>query len=398
MGVSESQKTLALPLPEFSINESQALFDGDAYQEMVAMVGRARRSIRIEFFLFGGPVADVIIDVLIRQIAAGVRVQVTLDRSLGMLPQVRRECRDTYRRLLREKIDVVLSDSRPFPDSPDRPAVIHNKIIVVDDAEALVGGMNVGSLFFRHHDVMIHLRGPVARALGQQFDHDRQFILSPRNLRPRGSHSLSPFPPSAGEHMPACSGAETRARLLGTGVGRRTTEDAVAEGLRTARSSVFIAMSELGRTRVLREVIAAKERGVEVRVLVDPQDIREYLPPFLGTLRGYVTKGALNALAVRELLAARVSVRKFTVGDEFALLHLKMAVFDSKSAIVGSTNWTRGGFGWVGETDVELRGGQVIDQLIRQFSRDWENATPAAVPSPLAQCACRIYERLAQGG
>jgi cardiolipin synthase len=398
MGVNHAQTALTLLSPEFRINKARALFDSDAYREMVAMVTRARQSIRIEFFLFGGPVADAIIDVLIRQVADGVRVQVTLDRALGFLPEVRRECRHTYRRLLQENIDVVLSDPRPFPDSPKRPAVIHNKILVIDDEEALVGGMNVGSLFFRHHDVMIHLKGPAASALGRQFDHDRQFIVSPQQPRPAGSHPLPAFPTPAEDSgfFAQCSKEETWARLLGTGVGRRTTREAIVERLRTARSSVFIAMGELGRTDVLQEVIAAKERGLEVRVLVDPQDIREYLPPFMGALRNYVTKGALNAMAVRELLANKVQVRKFTVGKDFALLHLKMAVFDESSAIVGSTNWTRGGFGWVGETDIELRGGQVIDQLVRQFSLDWDQATVAAVPSPIAQCACRIYEWTAQ--
>lgn len=379
-----------LPSPEFTLNEAQALFDGDAYRMMVEMVRCARRSIRIEFFLFGGPVADAIIDALKEKIAAGVRVQVTLDRALGFLPKVRRECRATYRRLLSEKIDVVLTDPRPFPDSPKRPPVIHNKILVIDDTEALVGGMNVGSLFFRHRDVMIHLSGPAALALAQQFDHDRQFALDASRVRPTGSHCLVPLPASHG----ALEG--TWARLLGTGVGRRTTKGAVLERLRAARASVFIAMSEIGRTDVLDEVIAAKERGLDVRVLVDPQDIREYLPPFLGPLRQYATKGSLNALAVRKLLAHGVPVRNFAVGGAFALLHLKMAVFDERNAIVGSTNWTRGGFEWVGETDVELHCGPVIGQLIRQFHTDWEQAAPARVPSPLARLSCRVYEIFVQ--
>lgn len=380
---------LTLPPSEFTLNEARGLFDGDAYEEMVAMVRRARQSIRIEFFLFGGPVADTIIDTLKQKINAGVRVQVTLDRALGFLPEVRKECRATYRRLLQEKIDVVLTDPRPFPDSPKRSPVIHNKIMVIDDAEALVGGMNVGSLFFRHHDVMIHLRGPAAIALGQQFDHDRQFTLDAGRTRPVGSHAIPPF-----SRMPSASG--TWARLLGTGVGRRTTKAAILEQLQAAQSSVYIAMSEIGRTDVLDEVIAAYTRGLDVRVLVDPQDIREYLPPFLGPLRQYVTKGALNALAVKKLLGCGLPARNSAVGGDFALLHLKMSVFDEQSAIVGSTNWTRGGFEWVGETDIELHGGPVIGQLIQQFHKDWEQAAPARVPSPLAQLSCRVYEIFVQ--
>jgi phosphatidylserine/phosphatidylglycerophosphate/cardiolipin synthase-like enzyme len=387
----EPLNTLSFPLPEFRLNEAEALFDNDAYREMVAMVSRARKSIRIEFYLFGGPVSEAIIDVLIQKIAEGVSVQVTLDRALGFLPQVKRECRVAYQRLLKEGIDVVLTDPRPFPDSPKPSAVIHNKLLVIDDKEALVGGMNVGSLFFRHHDVMIFLKGPAALALGQQFDHDRQFVLEPRHIRPTGSHGLPLL-----SHIQEGSGRQTWARLLGTGVSRRTTKEAILERLRTARSSVFIAMGELGRTDVLNEVIAAKERGLDIRVLVDPQDIGVYLPVFLGGLRRYITKGAWNALAVRELLLKQVTVQNFEVGKEFDILHLKMAIFDETSAIVGSTNWTNGGFGWVGETDIELRGGQVIGQLLNQFSQDWERSSPATMPSFLARSACRVYEHLFQ--
>lgn len=381
----------ALPQPDFRINEARALFDGDAYREMVALTARAEQSVRLEFFLFGGPVADAIIDVLAEKAANGVSVRVTLDRARGLLPLVRRECRAAHRRMRAEGIDVVLSDPRPFPGSPARPAITHNKILVVDDREALVGGMNVGSLFFRHHDVMIHLKGPAAAALGAQFDFDRRLVLDPGRPRPEGSHSLPAFP-EAGEDT-TLAPTESWARVLGTGVGRRTTREAVVRNLRAARSSVFITMSEIGRTEVLSEVIAAGERGVDVRVLVDPQDMREYLPPVLGSLRRRCPKAVLNAQAIRMLRDAGIPVRLFAVGEEFALLHMKMAVFDGRSAVVGSTNWTRGGFEWVGETDVELRGGRVIDELLAQFAVDWGRAAPAAAPSRAILTLCRLYER-----
>ncbi len=384
----------ALAPPEFGINEARALFDGDAYREMIALVARAERSVRLEFFLFGGPVADAMIDLLADKVAGCVRVRVTLDRARGIVPQVRKECRAAHRRLLAEGIDVVLSDPRPFPDSPARPAVTHNKILVVDDREALVGGMNVGTLFFRHHDVMIHLEGPAAAALGRQFDHDRRFVLDPRAVRPRGSQPLPPFPEAWESAVLAPT--ESWARVLGTGAGRRSTRQAVVQNLRAARSSVRIAMSEVGRTDVLDEVIAARERGADVRVLVDPQDMREYLPPVLGPLRRRCPKAVLNAGAIRTLLDAGIPVRLYDVGKEFALLHMKMAVFDAKSAIVGSTNWTRGGFEWVGETDVELRGGRVIDELLAQFAIDWDRSVPATVPLRSVQILCRIYERFVQ--
>jgi phosphatidylserine/phosphatidylglycerophosphate/cardiolipin synthase-like enzyme len=111
-------------------------------------------------------------------------------------------------------------------------------------------------------------------------------------------------------------------------------------------------MSEIGRTDVLDEVIAVSRRGVDVRVLASPQGVGEFLPPVLGSLRARSPKAVLNAQAIRTLLNSRVPVRFFAGGDDLSLLHAKMAIFDARTAIVGSTNWTRGGFEWVGETHV----------------------------------------------
>lgn len=378
------------PLPGFTVNEAEALFDDAAYQAMLALLVRARRSIRMEFFLFGGPHADAMMDVLAAKQAQGVVIRVTLDRALGLLPLVRRECRAAYRRLRNVGMDVALSDARPFPNSPTKAGVAHNKIIVVDDQEALVGGMNVGSLFFHHHDVMIRLAGPAAHALGQQFDYDRQFVINACLARPAGSPALPPF--AEGQHdVPA---GHTQARIVGTGVGRQTTRQALLQNLRAAQASVCVAMCEMGQTDLLDELIQARARGVDVRVLLDPQRMDAYLP---GPLGRRVPPGILNAGAVETLLGAGVNVRLYRVGPDFCLMHLKMALFDEESAVVGSTNWTRGGFEWVGETDVELHGGTVIKQLRAQFERDWrERSVPTSPPTRAAAWLHRLYVRSAQ--
>lgn len=385
---------IELPEPRFFANAAEALFDRAAYDEMTAMLARATRSIRMEFFLFGGPHANAMIEVMAQKRDAGVDVRVTLDRSQGLLPQVKRECKAAYARLRARNLDARLSDARPFPDAPRKPALAHNKIIVVDDREALVGGMNVGTLFFHHHDVMIKLVGPTAGVLGRQFDHDRSFALDPALARSQGSPQLAPF--ALADAAPLAPG-HTWARVVGTGVGRRTTRQALLQNLRGARVSVSIAMCEMGTTDVLDELIEVHRRGVRVRVLLDPLQVAEYLPETLGALRSLCPTGILNAGAIARLVGAGVCVRVYRTGPDFWLMHLKMAVFDDQSAVVGSTNWTRGGFEWVGETDVELHGGLVIDQLAAQFERDWrDRSLPAALPARHIAFLCRLYERVVQ--
>lgn len=369
---------------DFQQTDAAALFDGAAYAEMEKLLERAQQTICLTFYLFGGPDADRIAALLAAKQAHGVRVRVLLDRALALgptLPEVLWECRRTYRLLQKLGIDVRRSDPRPLPESPGKTPLSHHKYIVADDAEALVGGMNVGTLFRRYHDLMLHLRGPLAAALSRQFDAEWDSAGgAPLPAPLPGFTDLAPF-------TAATLSAEgpALARIVGTRTGERTTQAALLQNLRRAKTSVCVALCEMGRTPLLDELIACRRRGVAVRVLLDPQ-ITALIGP----------SGLLNAGATEILLRAGIAVHLYKLGPDFLRLHLKMAVFDGVSAVAGSTNWTRGGFEWVGETDIELHGGSVVAELTAQFERDWQRSVPAALPTPTARFLHDLYEKWAQ--
>lgn len=398
----DTDRPITGPPPCFTLNEARALFDGDAYAEMPALLSRARRSIRMTLFLFGGAHADRMIDILAEKRAAGVSVCILLDRTQGMLPLVRRECRAAYRRLRQLGLDVALSaPAGPLPgggaNSAAAATILHSKYLIADDREALVGGMNIGTLFFRHHDVMVHLTGPAAAALGQQFDQEWQSLNSPAAPAPPLETVSLPEEDHAPVPDASSAGPTTQARIVGNGIRRwRTTEQAVLQNLLAARATIDVAMCEMGQTTALAEVIAAHRRGVRVRVLLDPLRMGEYLHPALGRLRHVAAPpGILNASAVEALRKAGVPVHFYRLGPDFCQMHLKMALFDGIRAVVGSTNWTRGGFEWVGETDVEMRGGAVLAQMAAQFEQDWqERSVPAALPPRPVRLLGRLYARL----
>ena len=155
--------------------------------------------------------------------------------------------------------------------------------------------------------------------------------------------------------------------------------------LRRAGSSVCISVCEMGRTALIEELLDCQERGVRVRVLLCPLNLTPLLP-----------SGILNVGAVETLLSAGIPVRLYRTGADFIRMHLKLAIFDDEHAIVGSTNWTRSGFQWIGETDIELHDGQVIAQLNAQFETDWRRSDPATPPSNVAKWLHRHYERRTQ--
>lgn len=367
---------MSSPAPAgFAPHDVQALFDGAAYAEMPALLARARRSVRMAFYLFGGPDADRMMDILAAKQKEGVAVRVLLDRALGLrnfLPGLMADGRRAYRRLRALGVPVRLSDTRPLADWPQKPPQMHRKFITVDGQEALVGGMNVGKLFGRYHDLMLHLHGPIARSLGDLFDAEWQQAGG-------DDGDMSPPPDAA----PALG--QTSARLLGTGAGQSPTEAALRENLARARASVCVALCELGRTDLVDALVACHHRGLSVRVLLDPLVSYPWLPA-----------APLNTGAVDALLRARVPVHFYRLGRDVLRLHLKMALFDGERAVAGSTNWTRAGFGWVRETDVEVVGTAAVAPMQAQFEADWRRSAPAPSPTRLALWQYAAYERLAQ--
>ncbi len=358
--------------------EAAALFDDAAYAAMESLLAQAQTSIRLTFYLFGGPDADRMANIMAAKQEAGADVRVLLNRSLGFgptLPQVLWECRRTYANLRRLGIPVRLSDPRSLPESPGKAALSHHKYIVADEQEALAGGMNVGTVFRRYHDLMLHLRGPIAADLVRQFDAEWE------------AAGGAPLPPPAQDFnaLDPSPDRPASARVVGTGIGRRTTQAALLQHLRRVNTSVCVALCEMGRTALLSELIACHRRGVQVRVLLDPQIMARFGP-----------SGLLNAGATEALLAAGIAVRLYRLGPDFVRLHLKMAIFDAVSAVAGSTNWTRGGFEWVGETDIELHGGRVIAELAAQFEADWQRSYPAPPPTKSAHFLHNWYEKWAQ--
>ena len=361
--------------PGFAPHDVCALFDGAAYAEMPALLSRARHSVRMAFYLFGGPDADRMMDILAAKRAEGVAVRVLLDRALGLrnfLPGLMADGQLAYRRLRALGIPVRLSDARPSEEWPRNPPQMHRKFITIDGREALTGGMNVGKLFGRYHDLMLRLRGPIARSLADLFDAEWQ----------QAGGGGDDMPPSV-DAPPL--GGQTQARLLGTGAGQFPTETALRENLARARSSVCVALCEMGRTDLVDSLIACHERGVKVRVLLDPLVSYPWLPA-----------APLNAGAVDALLQANVPVHFYQLGKDVLRLHLKMALFDGARAVAGSTNWTRAGFGWVRETDVEIVGAAAVAPMLAQFDADWGRSAPAQPPTRLTLLQYAAYERLAQ--
>ncbi len=136
----------------------------------------------------------------------------------------------------------------------------------------------------------------------------------------------------------------------------------VGDLIGSARHRVLVEMYELGRSDLVRALGAARERGVDVRVVTDP------------TVR-------VSRASAARLSALGVSSRAYPVDDfRHQIDHVKLLIADGEAA-VGGMNW-----GAHSERNhdyvLETRIADEVDRLSRIFAQDW--AFAAGHPSPLA--------------
>jgi cardiolipin synthase len=336
----------SVPAPRFvGGNRVELLEGGDAlFPRMHAAIAGAEREVWLATYIFhDDPSALGLADALAAAAARGVAVHVVVDGfgSKGTLAT------------LRERLPpggVLFEVFRPLERwwawlQPGQLRRLHQKLCVVDERVAFVGGINLidDRLDLRHGwseqprlDFAVELAGPLvlavhaatramwARAhLGQNWrDGMRQVVRSgtPVNegmamLRQlRGATRL----PAEADTSPVRAAFVMRDNFRQ----RRAIERSYVDAIRRARRSVEIAVPYFypGRRfrRALRE---AAKRGVVVRLLLQ------------GKIDYRIAALAARALYA-ELQAYGVRIYEYTP----AFLHAKVAVVDGRWATVGSSN------------------------------------------------------------
>jgi phosphatidylserine/phosphatidylglycerophosphate/cardiolipin synthase-like enzyme len=102
-------------------------------------------------------------------------------------------------------------------------------------------------------------------------------------------------------------------------------------------------------------LVAAKNRGVQIRVLTDQEKARAEMP------------------ATRILRRGGVTIRTLGVSEQ-SLMHHKFAVFDDRLVATGSYNWTNSAERANYENVVMLDDPGVVARFQREFNRLWQVA------------------------
>ncbi len=400
------QRVMRSPLHECS--GAQLLADGAlAFGAMLAAIDAAREEVLLETYIMRDDrIGESVRDALRRAASRGVRVYVLADAVGSMRTKAA-----FWDLLTADGITVRLFHRLRFLPF-DALRRDHRKIIVVDRAVALTGGMNIGDEYGSSirgrsdawRDTLIRVEGTVAAELAAVFaegwdradgpklpgleyvswatttdamrsptSRARGLASAARTMRERVERQIALRRDRRWQRVrrkvePAAADSSSAALVLDSrpGHGQREVLAVLATLVGGARQRLWITTPYFAPpTRALALLRASARRGVDVRLLLP--GVRTDVP--------LVRHAAHGAYA--SLLKAGVRVFEY----ERATLHAKTVVVDGHAGVVGSTNLDFRSFWLNAECNILLFDDRVARTLENSFLDDCTDATEIMLPA-----------------
>jgi len=307
----------AAPLPG---NRIRLLRSGaEFFPALIAALDAARVEIHIETYIFHADASTLAVrEALVGAARRGVRVRVLID-GIGS-----RDLPADWLAVLRGAGVAVLvyrplvTGWRANPRSLRR---LHRKIAVVDACVAFVGGINLIDDFepvrlpAPRLDFSVEVRGPLLARIHANVRRLWRLVALTQLKTLRRDPPVEPTWPTGGYMRAAFVVRDNFAH-------RRDIERAYLAALALAREEIWLANAYFLPGRRFRKLLRkAAARGVKIRLLVQGHTDH----PFF--------QAAARAL-YRDLLAAGVAIHEYHASE----LHAKVAVIDGRWATVGSSN------------------------------------------------------------
>lgn len=341
------------------------LVDGEAFFEtFLQAVQEAERSIDIRLYIFDRDDYALRVADLLKARSRDIKVRVLVDRlgtlAAGHAPgELVHEARNGATHSI---VDYLRRDSNVEVRVVDNPWLTsdHTKVIVIDRAQAFVGGMNIGGEYrYDWHDLMVEVRGPIVGRLAKDFEKrwahtglGGDFAFALRSLRRERYVG------------PAQDPAYMDLRPLYTRTGDPEILRAQLAAMRAARSRIFIQQPYVADSQVLAELVRARRRGVDVRMILPSEGDSKIM-------------NSANLVAAHLLISHGVRVFVYP-----GMTHAKAALYDDW-AIIGSANFDKLSLRINQETNLATSDPRFVEALERELfdvdfarSTEWTEAEP----------------------
>ncbi len=295
----------------------------DGIQPILEAIAGSKTSIRLKIYLFTDSRQDVI-DALKAATKRGVDVRVLLEKepccAAGVNTQI-------YLKLREAGLNVYFTKAFKF-------VFTHEKSFVIDDTSAIVSTSNItGSSFASNREYQVALDDAASVAeIAKVFDADWRG----EDVDLRGAKLI--WSPSLTTSSGLVKG-NSRERLIGF--------------IRGATKTLRVQHQNASDEEILRELLAAQARGVQVSFITSPKEL----------------SATADLSGLERLQKAGVQVRYLLS----QYVHAKVMLRDDTSAIIGSINLTGNSLNANRELAVQLEAGEAVTQLAAQLESDFKS-------------------------
>lgn len=357
-GIGEDQfvreMSVLLGPPIVDGNAVAALHNGDEiFPAMLAAIDSARRTITFETYVYwNGEVGDRFADALAAKAREGVRVHVLVDWAGAMKME-----RATLDRMAEAGVEVEQYRPLAWYRLDRMNNRTHRKLLVVDGRVGFTGGVGIADVWAgdaqdpdHWRDMHFRIEGPVVAQM--------QAAFLDNWIQTTGAVLNGPdyFPPldsvgtvAAHTFTSSSEGGSDSMRLM------------YLMAITSAERTVDLASAYFVPDDIMVEaLVAARERGVRVRVLVPG--------PHLDSELVRVSSKQVWG----DLLRAGVEISVY----QPTMLHTKMLVVDARMVSVGSTNFDVRSFELNDEASLNLYDTAFAEAMTATFERDWADGEP----------------------
>ena len=315
----------------------------DLYDDMLADIRRAKRSIKFETYMWKSDRTGRIFKTALTEAAErGVEVHIVYDVFANLVVPQNFFHFSPEIHVLRHPI-ITKTIGLPSARTLGRN---HNKLLIVDSECAYVGGYNIGKLHATDwRDTHVRLTGTVVADLEDTFN-DYWNMMRPRarNALPSVAKREWLAPIRVHRNVPGAMHYPIRGMYL--------------EAIDRAADHIYLTHAYLiPDDDFLRTLTGAARRGVDVRIIV-PQASNHIVAD-------WISRGFYGQLL-------RAGVRLFLF--QGAMVHAKTATIDGQWSTIGTANLDRLSLDWNYELNIEITDQTVAAKMEYVFQIDQSNS------------------------
>lgn len=308
----------------------------DVGLSLVALIDNAQTSIDVAAYGFDGQ--DDIINALRRAKKRGVKIRGVVDDYGATLYKRTNSVVKEFGFIYDSDLPL-LQKSMATDETRSQSALMHNKFFVIDRKYVWTGSTNITNycMTLNANNAVVILSEDLAKAYSKEFE---QMFL-------KNNFHISKIKTEQNSFVIDNSDVKLYFSPMDNAV-----DLGIIPLIRSAKKSIHVTMFYLTNSDIIEELISAKKRGVEIKVIVDSSLKYE--------------KQARHM----QLIEAGIPVK---IENWKGKLHQKSAIVDGEYTIVGSTNWTKSANIVNDENMLIIKNEKIAQKQEKEFLRLWKS-------------------------